>query len=119
MVHRVLLSPKVSELVNDEMAAYLVSQLDSIVARPAEPVELRRGSVNAWGVELTSEDGRRAYRVAFVIEDDDTGDTVLSICSMDEKTQLEAPVSRRKKLKGWRTVAVGDTMDEGLGRNDG
>lgn len=113
MVQWVLLSPRVSELVDDEMARHLVSQLDTVTARPPEPVSLRRGEVNAWGVELTSEDGQRAYRVAFVVEHDDSGDAVLSICALEEKTQLEAPVSRRKKLKGWRTVALGDSMDAG------
>lgn len=90
------------------MARYLSSQLAALQARPAEEVSLRRGTVKAWGVELTSEDAQRAYRVAFVVEADEEepGAEVLTICALEEKTPLEAPVARRKKLKGWRTVVV-------------
>ena len=113
-IQTVLLSPKVGELVEDEMAEYLVSQLPAVMARPSETVELRRGTVKAWGVELTSEDGRRAYKVAFIVEPDEArGGEVLTICALEEKTQLEAPVARRRKLKGWRMVTVGDRMRGG------
>jgi hypothetical protein len=106
-VHLVLLSPKVAELVDEPMARYLAAQLDAVTARPPEKVALRRGTIDAWGVEITAEDGARAYRVAFVLEEeDDIGNAVLSICAMEERTQLEAPLRRRKNLKGWRQVPV-------------
>ncbi len=105
-VRTILLSPKVAELVDEEMAHYLLQQLHAIMGRPPETVPLRRGNVQAWGVELTSEDGRRAYKVAFLVEEDEDEAAVLSVCSLDEKTQLEAPVSRRKRLKGWCVIDV-------------
>ena len=105
----ILLSPKASELIDYEAAHELLEQLEIVTDRPHLDVELKRGGdAKAWGVELTSEDGRSAYRVIWVIEDDGEPDSpiVLSIVAPEEKNQLEARLERRMKLKGWVTIRL-------------
>jgi hypothetical protein len=105
----ILLSPKTSEFIDYEAAHNLLEQLETVTARPHQSVELkRRGDAKAWGVELTSEDGRTAYRVVWVIEEGVEPDSqvVLSILAAEEKKQLEARTERRMKLKGWVTIRL-------------
>ncbi len=105
----ILLSPKMSGLIDDEAAHELLEQLETVTDRPPQSVSLKRGGdAKAWGVELTSEDGRTAYRVVWVIEEEGEPDSqiVLSILASEEKKQLEARPEKRMKLKGWVTIRL-------------
>ena len=105
----ILLSPKTSELIDYEAAHELLEQLEAVTGCPGQSVELRRGGdAKAWGVELTSEDGRTAYRVVWVIEEEVGPDSsiVLSILGPEEQKQLESRPEQRVKLKGWVTIRL-------------
>ena len=105
----ILLSPKTSELIDEDAAGKLLEQLETVTNRPHQSVELKRGGdAKAWGVELTSEDGQTAYRVVWVIEEEAEPDSpiVLSILGPDEEKQLESRPERRMKLKGWVTIRL-------------
>ena len=110
----ILLSPKASELIDYEAARELLKQVETVTDRPHQSVESKTsGDAKAWGVELTSEDGRTAYRVVWVIEEGVEPDSqiILSILAPDEKKQLEARPERRMKLKGWVTIRL-DAKEE-------
>ena len=105
----ILLSPKTSELIDSETAHELLEQLETVTGRPHQSVELKRGGdAKAWGVELTSEDGKTAYRVVWVIEEEVEPDSpiVLSILGPEEEKQLEFRPEQRMKLKGWVTIRL-------------
>jgi len=105
----ILLSPKTSERIDYEATHNLLEQLETVTERPHQSVELKRvGDAKAWGVELTSEDGRTAYRVVWVIEEQCEPDSqiVLSILASEEKKQLEAGPELRMKLKGWVAIRL-------------
>ncbi len=110
----ILLSPKTSELIDEDAAGKLLEQLETVTVRPHQSVELKRGGdAKAWGVELTSEDGQTAYRVVWVIEEEAEPDSqiVLSILAPEEKKQLEARPERRMKLKGWVAIRLRSEED--------
>ena len=105
----ILLSPKTSELIDSETAHELLEQLETVTGRPHQSVELKRGGdAKAWGVELTSEDGKTAYRVVWVIEEEVEPDSpiVLSILGTEEEKQLESRPEQRMKLKGLVTIRL-------------
>lgn len=109
MVARILISPKVSELVDDEMARDMADKIPELMKQPSQDLELGYGTVQAWGVELLDErDQNRSYRVAFILEesDDPTPVWILTIAAMEERMQLEAPPARRGTLKGWKIVEM-------------
>ncbi|MFP6582183.1 MAG: hypothetical protein VCD00_06455 [Candidatus Hydrogenedentota bacterium] len=107
-ITKILVSPKVGLLVDDDTARNMLAHLDQMVTQPATDLDFSHGPAKSWGIELAADDDSdRNYRVAFVVEERNTPpheETYLTMVSVEEGTQLEIAPQKRETLENWRLV---------------
>lgn len=107
-VTKILVSPKVALLVDDDTARNMLNHLDQMVTQPSNDLEFSHGSSKSWGIELAADDNSdRSYRVAFVVEErgaPPTRETFLTMISVEEGAQLELAPEKREALADWKLV---------------
>ncbi len=104
----VLLSPRLAGLLDDRSIRFFLDHLDELAAQPHRDLELSRGSVKTWGIELAdADDADRTYRALAAIEEEPgaEGATFLTLLALEEYSELEVPPRERMAGAGWRTVA--------------
>ena len=103
-ISTILVSPKVSLLVDEAMANNMLGHLVQMLQQPSNDLSFSHGNARSWGIELAAEeDTDRAYRVAFVLEDRllPTPKTYLTMIALEEGAQLELPPEKRMLLSDW------------------
>lgn len=106
-ISKILISPKVALLVDDDTALRMLDHLDQMVTQPANDFTFEHGPAKSWGIELAADDAtNRVYRVAFVVEERDEPDeeTFLTMIAIEEGTQLELPPHKREQLADWKVL---------------
>ena len=106
-VTKILISPKVGLLVDDDTALRMLAHLDQMVTQPSHEYTFDHGPAKSWGIELAAEDdSNRVYRVAFVVEEraEPEDETYLTMIAIEEGMQLELPPAKREKLADWKVV---------------
>jgi hypothetical protein len=104
-----LISPKVSLLVDDDMAMRMLDQMEQLSEIPGKELTLSHGIATTWGIELAQEgQPDRTYRVAFILENHSpqNGEKYLSLVAIEEGTQLEIDPEKRMKLEEWKVIPI-------------
>jgi hypothetical protein len=106
-ITKILLSPKVALLVDDDTARNMLGHLDQMVTQPGNDFTFSHGPAKSWGIELAGEENSdRTYRVAFVVEErpGPPDETFLTMVAVEEGAQLEMPPQKRELIRDWKVV---------------